>query len=106
MQQRIRGPGPWREGSSVSKASTGLLLLSEPRTAAAPLVGCKCSDGGVFVATRFCIYKGGRVLWAAAAAAAAAWFRSLLLASQASPVTLRESRAGPQVQRVHEAYFR
>lgn len=33
-------------------------------------------------------------------------FFLLLLASQASPVTLREARAGPQVQRVHEAYFR
>lgn len=40
MRQRIRVPGPWREGSSVSKASTGLLLLSEPCTAAALFVAC------------------------------------------------------------------
>lgn len=67
MRQRIRVPGPWREGSSVSKASTGLLLLSEPCTVCCE---CKCGGGGVFVATRFCIYKEGRVWWAAAATAA------------------------------------
>nr|XP_046235883.1 nuclear factor 1 B-type-like isoform X5 [Scatophagus argus] len=33
-------------------------------------------------------------------------FFLLLRSAQASPVTLREARAGPQVQRVHEAYFR
>lgn len=49
MRQRIRGPGPWREGSSVSKASTGLLLLSEPRTAAAPFVACVNAATALFL---------------------------------------------------------